>query len=386
MKSQAKILFCLTQGFWGGAQKYVLDLATGMASEFEVHIALGADDAQMFTERLSETSVGITIHPLFHLRRDISPFHDLLAVREMKKLYKTLKPDIVHLNSSKAGIIGSLARIPDTKIVYTAHGWVFLEPLSKSRKWLYKALEKYTATKKDALITLSVQDTTIAQNILHIPKEKIHTIHLGIDTLSFRSKGDARRALTSQEPNLDTNKIWYGTVANHYKTKGLDILVEAISKLTPEEKHTLQFVLIGDGPEKNLLAQKIKDSDLSQTVFLLPFLENAPSLLPAFDVFTLPSRKEGLPYVLLEALQAGLPIIATEVGGIPSLITTQKNGWLVPPNDPKLLTQTLSRSLQEKNLWENISTQNKKESNLYSLSHMRENTRNFYQSFLHTTE
>ncbi len=386
MKSQAKILFVITQGFWGGAQKYVLDLATGLGPECEVHIAVGSNDAPMFEEKLqlfsSLSSSQIKIHPLNHLRREISPFQDIMAILELRDLYKELQPDIVHLNSSKAGVIGSLARTKKTKIIYTAHGWVFLEPLGKIRQNIYRLLEKYTATKKDALIVLSDQDNAIAKEELNIPSRKLFNIPLGIEPIHFLDKDTAKTALLGQENRLDPKKTWFGTIANHYRTKGLDLLIEAVSLLSESERNTLQFCIIGDGPEKKILQEKILHAGLSQTIFLLPFLDNASTYLRAFDLFVLPSRKEGLPYVLLEAFQAGLPLVATAVGGVPSLITNEKNGWLALPNNSSDLSKALAQSLLQKQQWSTISENNKKESTEYSLSQMISRTKKIYTELL----
>jgi len=378
MKSQAKILFVITQGFWGGAQKYVLDLAFNLAPQFDVHIAVGSNDAKLFEERLTNITSPPKIHSLQHLQRDISPLQDILAIFELKRLYTQIQPDIVHLNSSKAGVIGSLARTKKTKIVYTAHGWVFLEPLGKIHQTLYRLLEKHTATKKDALIVLSDQDQIIAEKQLNIPSSKLFNIPLGIEPIKFLDKETAKIALQNKEISLAPTKTWVGTIANYYPTKGLDLLIEAVSLLSESERNTLQFCIIGDGPEKKNLQEKITQAGLGQTIFLLPFLDNASTHLRAFDLFVLPSRKEGLPYVLLEALQAGLPIVATAVGGVPSLITPEKNGWLALPNNSSDLSRTLKKSLQSKHEWINISENNKKESRNYSLSNMIDTTTKLY--------
>lgn len=374
MKSQAKILFVITQGFWGGAQKYVLDLALNLASEFNVHIAVGSNDAKIFEQRFTHLTSPPKIHSLQHLQRNISPLQDILAIFELRRLYRQIQPDIVHLNSSKAGILGSLARTPQTKIIYTAHGWVFLEPLGKIRQTLYRLLEKYTAKKKDAIIVLSEQDRTIAEQQLNIPAPKLTVIPLGIEPIEFLDKETAQTALKNRETSLDPTKTWIGTIANHYPTKGLDILIEAVSLLSESERNTLQFCIIGEGPEKKNLQEKIIHAGLGQTIFLLPFLDNASTYLPAFDLFVLPSRKEGLPYVLIEAMQAGLPLVATKVGGVPSLITPEKNGWIALPNNSSNLSKALAQSLEHKHQWSTISQNNKKESKNYSLIHLLEKT------------
>jgi len=107
-----KILYIITQGEWGGAQRYVFDLVNNLADIFDITIAIGEIDGdQALKSKVKSQKSKVKIVELKHLVRNISPVHDVLAIFELKKLYKTLKPDIIHLNSSKAGIIGSLAII-----------------------------------------------------------------------------------------------------------------------------------------------------------------------------------------------------------------------------------------------------------------------------------
>lgn len=386
MKSQVKILFVITQGFWGGAQKYVLELASHLGPFFEVSLAIGSDDYQAFRKKINKENPNIQIYPLKHLKREISPLHDLLAIQELKNLYRKLQVDIVHLNSSKAGFLGSLAKNTNTKIVYTAHGWVFLEPLSPLRKKLYHSIEQYSAKFKDALIVLSDGDRLVAQKELHISKDKLHTIALGMPNIAFLPKEQAREKLLTQNSYIDMTKLLVLSIANHYPTKGLDILIEAIGTLSSEEQKQLQLCIIGDGPERTRLQTDINLLHLENTIFLIPFLENAATLLKAADLFVLPSRKEGLPYAILEALQAQIPIIATLVGGIPSLLKNTPGSLLIAPENPAALQSSLQKFLQNPQGFKDAAKENKKESFENSLSRMREQTIAVYTSLLSTKE
>lgn len=359
-----KILYIVTQGEWGGAQRYVYDLATNLKDGFEVLVAVGEkngkNDLQNKIERLKDRK--ITIVQLQHLTRDISPVKDTLAIFELAKLYKTIRPDIVHLNSSKAGIIGSLAKLMayglGLNVIYTVHGWVFNEPNRWFGRWLYKFLEKLTARWKDKIIVLSEQDFLSGKQ-LGIPEEKLVKIPLGIEMPKFLDREAARRFLDPRWNLPPTaigggNDILVGTIANLYKTKGIDILVEAINLLerdssTPPpfvkggvaRNDSVRFVVIGEGPERKSLENLIKKYHLENIVFLIGALDNAARYLPAFDLFILPSRKEGLPYTLLETMAQGIPIIATNTGGVPSLIRSGESGLLVEAEHPRRLANTI---------------------------------------------
>ncbi len=370
MASKLKLLFIITQGEWGGAQRYVYDLAINLADEFDVTVAVGEpngkrDLQEKLRSGLRTTDYGpaspagrlrtITVFQLKHLVRRISPWHDMLAFVELRKLYQDLKPDIVHLNSSKAGIIGSLAQLLlstfdfrlSTRIVYTVHGWVFNEPMPFWRKKLYFYLEKLTAPMKDGIIVLSDAERDQSQTELKIPSKKITVIPHGVSVptkmLSKQAARDELTRLSHAKVPLDT--AWIGTIANYYPTKGLDVLIKAVAQ-KKQELGNISCLLIGDGPERTKLAGLIIKYGLEKIVYLVGIINDAWKLHPAFDVFVLPSRKEGLPYALLDAMAYKARIVATNVGGVPSIIENKKTGLLVPPDDPPALGDAMASLLK----------------------------------------
>ena len=349
MAPKQKILFVITQGKWGGAQKYVHDLAKKLTNDFVVELAIGEPKGEK--DLLDKLENKIKIYQLARLKRAISPRQDILAIFELARLYKNTKPDIVHLNSSKASIIGSLAgRLAGRhrpKIIYTAHGWVFNEPLNSLKKFTYLWLEKYTARFKDKIIALSESDRQDGLEKLKIKKEKILIIPLGLEKpTNVLNQTQARAELAKYDVRV-LNKKLIGTVANFYATKGHDILLSAINQIKTKLPDDCLFVLIGSGPKQIEITKYIKDNNLNDLIVIIDEIKNdAVRYLPAFDLLVLPSKKEGLPYTILEARQQNIPIIATNVGGVGSLIQDQQNGRLVPASDPHKLAQAIIACLQ----------------------------------------
>lgn len=337
-----RILYVITQGGpWGGAQKYVCDLVTHASQIYDVIVAIGEPEGP---PDLQQKLAGICkIVKLPHLVRSISPFPDLVAVRELRNLYKTLNPSIVHLNSSKASIIGAIARIglhPRPKIVYTVHGWVFNESMGWFKKMLYRKLESITAYWKDKIIVLSEAEKRLAEDTVKLDPHKFAVIPHGIEgPKHLLSKAEAKKSLNLPE---DAHYC-IGTIANFYPTKGLDILLNAVA-LLKDRGQLVNLVLIGDGPERKKM-EVLKSRLHLDNVHLVGFRDTAAQYLSAFDLFVLPSLKEGLPYTILEAQHAKIPIIATDVGGIPSLVKNQETGLLVPPKDAIALKQATSFAL-----------------------------------------
>lgn len=339
------ILFVITQGGpWGGAQRYVYDIAIVAAEHFHVVVAIGeSKGSHDLQQRLKDQRIEVV--QLKYLRRDISPIYDILALFECKKLYKRHKPTIVHLNSTKAGIIGSIAkrlnlRNPIFSVVYTVHGWIFSEPMSKRKKTLYRFLEHMSMKQKDRLIVLSEQERNLAEEMLVIAPNKLSVIPHGIDPPTDVLPRDVARANLREllQTPLVEDCYWIGAIANFYPTKGLDILIQAVAENRTKNIHA---ILIGDGPERFHLETLIKKLDVSSFVTLAGFIPNAASLLPAFDLFVNASRKEGLPYALLEAAIHGVPVIATDVGGVRSIVIHEKTGYLVPADDERSLAEAI---------------------------------------------
>lgn len=393
MDAKIKILYVITQGAWGGAQRYIFDLATNLPDTFEISVAIGelpaTNDLQKKLEewQTEHPSVQLTIIQLKHLHRSIRPAEDIRGVIELAGLYHRLKPDIIHLNSTKAGIIGSFAKLGTalrtTKYIYTVHGWVFNESLSPKIRSLYVWLEKLTARVKDKIIVLSEQDRTSGERVLGISKNNFSLIPLGIALpRPTWSKTKAREILTAYLGDAATNdKRWIGTVANFYPTKGLDILIEAI-RIIKEKLPPVVFVLIGEGPEQTAIEAYIKKYNLTDIVHLTGALDNAAALMPAFDLFVVPSRKEGLPYVILEASGSGVPVIATAVGGIPTLIQNNKTGVLVEQPSAGLLSEKILFALANPDIMLRYALAAKNNQDTSSLAAMLDATEAIYRSLL----
>lgn len=370
------ILYIITQADNGGAQKYVLNLAR----YFKGAIAAGTEskklfnDARLAPELTNDEKIGI--YGLTNLKRNINPIYDLLAILEIRKLVKTLNPDIVHLNSSKAGVLGSFACVGlKTKVIFTAHGFIFNEPLPFFVKAIYLVLEKFASFFRDYIITVSDADRKSALNKHLISHNKISTINNGIGDILFLEKNASRDAL-----NLPNDKFILGSVANLYKTKGLDVLIEAVAILPEDKKNKIFVCLIGHGPEETNLKARIKSLKLDKTIFLRGSIEEAQKYLKAFDLFVLSSRKEGFPFIILEAMQAGLPIIATNTGGVAEAL--ENAGIIVEPENSQQLAKAITELINNEQKRKDFSQKSLNRSKYFSEQKMFEETNKIYKKVL----
>ncbi|MBI3685605.1 glycosyltransferase family 4 protein [Candidatus Azambacteria bacterium] len=322
-----KILFVITKAEIGGAQKYVRDLAHAAQRDgFDVTVASEANSH--LWEEMHDAE--IPFREIKSVRREISFFGDIKLFWELFWLIRKEKPDILHLNSSKVGAVGAvagkLAHVP--YIIFTAHGWVFNEQRPKWQKSVFTLITKIAARFQDIIICVSEYDKKRAGELNIAPEEKLVTIYNGVDVSALKplSRKEARVRLTLGEKDFVV-----GTVANFYKNKSLDTLVFAAISA---HSSPVKFVIIGEGPEKEKIEDLIAKYKLEDRFILTGAIQNAASYLKAFDVFALPSKKEGFPYALLEAMAAKLPCVASAVGGVPEILHDGKNGILISHMTP----------------------------------------------------
>jgi glycosyltransferase involved in cell wall biosynthesis len=342
-----KILFLITQSEFGGAQKYVYYLATRLPKErHDVTVACGIGG--LLIPKLREA--GIEVIPVPNLVREISPIRDPLAFLGLIRLIRCKRPHIVHTNSTKAGFLGRLAAklagVP--VIVFTAHGFVLNEPMGILGRSLFTVIERIAGMLSDAIIAVSETDRLTAIQHGVVGPGRIVTICNGLDIESLGSPSPSAIAQKRAELGLPDSHQAIGVVANFYVTKGLPYFLAAAARVKaafPEAK----FALVGDGERRRELEALANELNLDSSILFLGQRNDVPELLPLFDVFVLPSVKEGLPFALLEAMAAARPIVASSVGGIPEAITNGETGLLVPPRDPEALARAIVTLLSDRN-------------------------------------
>ena len=358
-----KVLFVITQSEIGGAQRFILNTASHLDKDkYEILVAIGntpsnssgqVDNGDLFR---ALHDIGVSTHRLSHLVRNPNIKQDLKAVLELRKLIKSFRTDTIFLNSSKAGFIGSVAakfpiKLRGVKVVYRIGGWSFNDPGSQWQKWLWTILEWTSARWKDVIIVNNQHDFDQALKLHIKPRAKLTLIHNGIETykLDLLSRDEARTKLKVQAEYI------IGTIANFYPAKGLEYLVRAAYYFQNNDK--VVFLIIGDGQERTELESLIKDLGLERKVVLAGQIPDAFKYLTAFDIFVLPSVKEGFPWALIEAMAAKLPIVATCVGAVPEIIDDYKNGIIVEPKNPQAMADKVREIMDSAHLQKELGIQ-----------------------------
>ena len=309
----------------GGVASYAQALLPGLAEDFEVVVAARGDGPL----RQVAAKAGMRSVELRHMRRSVHPVRDVLAMVELVGLIRRHRPDIVHAHSAKAGILGRLAawfgRVPVRML--TVHGWSFT-PYSPPARWLYVWLERLARPVTDAVVcpAHAVRATGLAERTCE--DDRTVVIHNAVEVGGF-----AR----STHPPGPPLVVSVGRLAF---PKDFATLVRSIAMVEPR---ALRTAIVGDGPQRIELEQQIATLGVQDGVRLLGTRDDVPALLAEAGIFVLSSRSEGLPMSVIEAMAAGLPVVATAVGGIPELVEHERTGILVPPGDARALAAALSR-------------------------------------------
>ncbi len=392
-----KILYIITQGENGGGQKHVLDLALGMQKKgYEIFVATGKieneNDAWLNLELQKNGIKKENLFEIKDLQREINFLKDIKSTFEIVKLLKKINPDILHLHSSKVGFVGSLTGFlykifsGKLKIIYTVHGFVFLEPMNFLKKYFYIFLEFVSSFFRNFTIIISKKDLKIGKKFFILRSvKKFKLIYNGLDENLQKEiliKDESRKFIFEKiEKNIDQDfsetKI-IGTIANFYNTKGLEFLIDSAKKVVDKNPKTI-FVVFGFGEEsfRKKLENLIQKNNLEKKFFLLGKVTNAFQYLKALDIFALTSVKEGLPYSLLEARLANLPIVATKVGGIPEM----EENFEINLVDSRNVEQIANKILEILNNPEKFSVENNFPK-IYSLENMINETEEIYKNIL----
>lgn len=340
-----KILYIITKSNWGGAQKHVFDLAVYSKNQgHDVVVALGGSG--ILNERL--IAEGVKTRPIGSMGRDIKIADDATSLFAIFSTIHQEKPNILHLHSPKAAGLGSFAgrMLGIRKIIYTVHGWAWNEDRPIYTKIIIAFFSWLTMMFSTDIILLSEKELGQTQAFPLVLK-KLHLIPVGIYLPKFVTQKEARAFIQSKIPEPIDKKIIIGTIAELHKNKGFIYSINAIAMVISRFPSVI-FFIISDGEEREKLEALVREKGLEKHVIFAGSVENAARYLKGFSIFILPSVKEGLPYTIIEAGFAGLPVISTTVGGIPGIVDDMKSGILIQPKKADEIAHAIEFLLEHK--------------------------------------
>ena len=331
----------LAEAAGAGVGRHFFDLAEGLA-------ALGVEVVGVYSPRRLDTAcrerlASGRLPPMhaFPMRRAVHP-GDAVDLWRLVRLIRKLGPfDLLHGHSSKGGALGRLAaRRLGIPSVYTPNAFVTLDPtLSRWKRAVYGRVERRLARYGSAIIAVSREEVEHAQ-ALGIEPGKIHLVANGIAPPPFPPRDEVRARL-----GISAEELVVGFVGRFSSQKAPEVMVDAFAMVL-NERPNARLVMVGSGPLEAEVRLRIDQKGLSSKVRLLGDVV-ATAVMPAFDVFCLSSRYEGMPYVFVEALAAGLPIVSTQVGGATMCIEPEQNGLIVPPDKADALAAGIASILDD---------------------------------------
>ena len=325
----------------GGVARHITDLCIGLSHkgiDVQLIYSPGRMDAVLASGLKSLSKFGVPVTAVkMHKQPSLSDIAALWKIRQYVKRYGPF--DVIHGHSSKGGGLARLLfGVGPAKKIYSAHAFVTMNPnLSKWKYLFYSTVERFLSFLGDAVVTTSPIEHAHAIAGLHIPPAKIHLIPNGIDV--NRAATNNCRCRLRRAWSVSEDEILVGSIARFVEQKSLSTLIRAIA-LVAEANIRVRLVLIGDGPLKSQLQQEVADLGISHLV-VWPGYFDEQRAASALDVFALSSLYEGFPYVLLNALAAGLPVVSTRVGGAEMVVDDGKNGFVVAPGSVREIAVAL---------------------------------------------
>jgi glycosyltransferase involved in cell wall biosynthesis len=324
--SRPRIIVGITVPGIGGAQNYVAQLVPALVERYDVIVtAHGRGPLSEAVER-----DGARFVPLRWVRRSLGPW-DAVGVLELVRLFRRERPDVVHLNSSKMGILGriaaAVARVPVR--VFTVHGWAF-KAYTGPASWLYRWADRLVRPLTTMIICPAESERAVGVRVRTCDPQQSTVIPNAVDVAA------------AQVSRLDGDPPLVVSVGRMDFPKDFVTLARALNRLEPD---SFRGEIVGDGSDRPLVEQELAAAGEGRSIVLTGLREDVAAVLGGADVFVLSSQSECMPLSVLEAMAAGLPVVASAVGGVPEIVVDGETGLLVSPGDPDALAGALARVL-----------------------------------------
>lgn len=323
-----KILFLTTHFNTGGITSYLLNLTKGLVQDGHEVIVISSG-GNCVDELKSLQAADITYD--LKTKSELSP-KIYLQLNQLIRLIKEESIDLIHAQTRITQVMAHCAhKLCGIPVVTTCHG--FFRPRWSRRKFHCWG---------QRVIAISDDVFSHLKSDFHLPQEQMALVPHGIDIDAFPLIDEQRRVKTKREMNLKGPVV--GIISRLSDVKGISFLIEAMQDVISKFPQA-QCLIVGEGKEEKLLRNKVSDLCLQESIHFYPIVNQTPKMLSAFDVFVMPSLKEGLGLSVMEAQAMGLPVVASRVGGLKTLIQEGKTGFLVLPADKKALTLAINHVL-----------------------------------------
>jgi glycosyltransferase involved in cell wall biosynthesis len=295
---------------------------------------------------------GVAVTHVAELGRRIHPFDDLRAFARVMRLVWKWQPDVVHTHTAKAGVVGRLAalvynatraRARRCAVVHTFHGHVFSNYFGTAGSFAVRVIERTFARVTDRIVAISdtQRDDLVSRFAIARPGQ-VSVVPLGLELDGLLQRAPAFRGRRA-EWGFSDGDVVVGYVGRLVPVKDVGTLIRAVA-LAGQRLPRLKMVIAGDGECRQSLEQLVRELDIPDRVRFVGWQRDLLQLYAAFDIFALSSLNEGTPVALIEAMAAGVPVVATAVGGVADVVRHDETGILVPPRNPSALADAINRT------------------------------------------
>ena len=331
--AEPKIFYAITRAERGGAQVHVQDLLGHTPAGCEPVLLTG--EPGYLCDWARKRNIATRIVP--SMRQPISPIQDFRALLDLIRLFRSERPTLVHAHTSKAGLLCRFAGLfTHTPVVFTAHTWSFADGISLFQRAITLPLERLAASRGGKIIAVSEANAQAARDKAVGKQEDLVTIWNGMPDSPLRAKPGSRHVRTVV------------MVARFAPQKNQQALVEALASV--RMNNPWKLVLVGDGPTRQGIERLAASLGIQEKVDFLGDRGDVGKVLADSDLFVLSTNWEGLPLSILEAMRAGLPVIATAVGGCCEAVTDGVTGYLVSRNEAAELAGRIQTLLSSPDL------------------------------------
>ncbi len=325
----------------GGVARHVADLCDGLSDAGHDVVLCGPAIPSAST--LSRSVSADAHHVPLEMWRGIDPRAELTALSEFSRIVRALKPDVIHAHSSKAGAIARLGKLmhPRIPVLYTPHGYAFAGFFERElERRAYREAERIMARLTQCVIAVCDAEAQLAASVG--PVDRIQVVHNGIEPNGSGPADPYIRELATRGPVVCT-------LTQLRPGKGVETLIDALPSVVAHHPRA-QIAIAGDGPLRSDLVRRTHELGLGDSVHFLGEHGDPLGVLRGADVFLMTSWAEAFPYVILEAMSIGLPIVSSDVGGVSEAIEDGETGLLVGVRNAPATARALDRLLGDDGL------------------------------------
>ena len=344
-----------------------------VAANFEEGSTSSKERVEQFKKELKEKKISY-----FHIDFSRNVYNipqNIKAYKQIKKLLIDNNYKFIHCHSPIGGVCGRLsAKVANTKVIYTAHGFHFYKDASKLNWMIYYPIEKFLSYITDVLITINKEDYELAKKKMKAKKIE-YVPGVGVDTNKFAKvvidKNEKRKEL-----GLTRDNMILLSVGEVNKNKNHEAIIRALAKLNNPNIH---YIIAGRGNLESYIDKLSKELNIENQVHLLGFRTDIPELYSIADIFCFPSYREGLSLALMEAMVSGLPVVCSDIRGNRDLIKHKKGGYRCNPNDINEFVRYIHRLVLDSMERKNMAMYNKEFINEFSIDRVKENMKTIYE-------